>query len=130
MIERRFILRSENIRAGMLAFLARLDISKTLEVVVREYVEKRTLEQNARLWLLHSRAAEFVGCSAADMHEDMLCEFFGYTEVRMPSGDLKRIPLKRSSTRNKKEFRDFMDKVEMFYIEKLGVYLDCEREAA
>lgn len=129
MIERRFILRSEHIRAGVAAFLAKLDITKPIEVVVRDYIERRSHEQNARLWLLHTAAAEVVGCSPADMHEDMLCEHYGYTEARMPSGDLKRIPLKRSSQRDKKEFRAFMEFVENFYIEKLGVYLD-QREAA
>jgi hypothetical protein len=32
--------------------------------------------------------------------------------------------LKRSSQRNKKEFAEFMEKVEAFYISELGVYLE------
>ena len=129
MNERRFILRSENIRAGFLAFIVKLDISKPIEVVVRDYFEKRSLEQNARLWALHTLAGDFVGCTAEDMHEDMLCMVYGYEERKMLSGYVKRIPLKRSSARNKKEFRDFMEKVETFYISELGVFLD-EQQAA
>ena len=85
--------------------------------------ERRSLSANARLWKLHSLAAEHVGCSPADMHEDMLAEHFGYTEVSLPSGAYKRIPLKRSSTRDKKEFRDFVEFVEEFYGSNLGVWL-------
>lgn len=129
MSERRFVLHNDFIRRNLLGFLQKLDFSTPMEVIVRPYVEKRTLEQNARLWLLHTKAAEYVGCSAEDMHEDMLCKVYGYTEVRMPSGDQKRIPLKRSSARNRKEFAAFMEQVEAFYISELGVWLD-QREAA
>jgi len=129
MIERRFILRSEFVVRNLLAFLGKLDISKPIEVIVRPFVDKRSLEQNARLWLLHTKAAEFVGCTPEDMHEEMLCKVYGYSEVKMPSGYMKRIPLKRSSQRNRKEFAQFMEQVEEFYISELGVYLD-QQEAA
>lgn len=129
MNERRFVLHSEFILTNLIAFLRKIDFAAPMEVIVRPYVERRSLEQNARLWALHTKAAEFVGCSAEDMHEDMLCKVYGYTEVRMPSGDQKRIPLKRSSARNRKEFAAFMEQVEAFYISELGVWLD-QREAA
>lgn len=124
--ERRFILRNEFVRKNVLAFIEKLPFD--MEIVIKPWIEKRTVMQNARLWALHTLAGNHVGCSAEDMHEDMLCQFYGYKEVRMPSGDLKRIPLKRSSQRNKKEFGEFMEKVEAFYISELGVWLD--REAA
>ncbi len=129
MNERKFILHNDFIRTNVLGFLGKLDLGVTWEVIVRPFVPKRTLEQNARLWLLHTRAGEFVGCTAEDMHEEMLCKIYGYSEVRMPSGYMKRVPLKRSSARNKKEFAQFMEQVEAFYISELGVMLD-QREAA
>ena len=88
------------------------------------HIAKRTLSQNARLWLLHTAAAKHVGCSPDDLHEDRLCAVFGYTDVKMPSGVIKQIPLRRSSELNKKEFREFMDQVEAFYISELGVFLE------
>lgn len=94
------------------------------QVEVGPIKEARSLTQNARLWKLHSLAAEVTGCSPARMHEDMLAEHFGYTEKRLPSGDLERIPLKRSSTRDKKEFGAFMEFVESFYGQQLGVWLE------
>jgi hypothetical protein len=124
MQERRFVISSESVRRNVAAFIAKLPLEKPVEVFVRDYVEKRSLEANARLWALHSKAAEFVGCSAEDMHEEMLCKFYGYSEVRLPSGHMKRIPLKRSSARNRKEFGHLMEQVEAFYISELGVYLE------
>jgi hypothetical protein len=129
MDSRTFVLRNDFIRTNLLSFLGKLDLVVTMEVIVRPFVEKRTLEQNARLWLLHTKAAEFVGCTAEDMHEEMLCKVYGYSEVKMPSGYMKRVPLKRSSARNRKEFAQFMEQVEAFYISELGVWLD-QLEAA
>jgi hypothetical protein len=126
MNERRFVLQSDVVRANLLAFLQKLDLGKPIEVIVRPYIARRTLEQNARLWLLHTKAAEYVGCTAEEMHEDMLCMVYGYREVKMPSGDVKRIPLKRSSQRNRKEFNEFMEHCEAFYIRELGVWLGQE----
>jgi hypothetical protein len=123
-IERRFIIGSESVRRNVSAFIAKLPFEKPVEVFVRDYIEKRSLEQNARLWALHSKAGDFVGCTAEEMHEDMLRMVYGYKEVTMPSGHVERVPLKRSSTRNRKEFAEFMEKVEAFYIAELGVYLE------
>lgn len=96
------------------------------DVRIERHVEHRTLKQNARLWKLHQLAAEHVGCGAQEMHDDMLCEHFGAVEVTMPSGAIRRIPVKRSSQRNVKEFAAFMEFVESFYIRQLGVFLGDE----
>lgn len=117
------ILSNESRRAHAIKVISGLSIDELWAVEIEPYKQKRTNAQNARLWALHTLAAAHVGCSSAEMHEDMLCEHFGYTEVTMPSGIIKRTPLKRSSTRDKAEFRAFLDFVENFYIAKLGVFL-------
>ena len=101
-----------------------VDDGEVWDIIIGRHIAKRTLSQNARLWLLHTAAAKHVGCSPDDMHEDRLCAIFGYTEVKLPSGVIKQVPLKRSSDLDKKEFREFMDQVEAFYISELGVFLD------
>jgi hypothetical protein len=128
MIERQFILRNDSIRGNMISFLRKIDLSPILEVIVRPYIEKRTLEQNARLWKLHSLASEHTGHSAEEMHEFALMRYFGTREISV--GKLtQQVPLKRSSQKNRKEFRDFMESTEAWYIQEFGVYLD-QREAA
>ena len=104
-------------------FLARLKTDRPVRITLDEYVDKRTSDQNARLWKLHTLAANEVGVSAEDMHEEMLCQHYGYTEIRLPSGRIKNVPLKRSSQRNKKEFSLFMEFCEAFYATELGVIL-------
>ena len=117
------IITNEAQRDRAAKIVSMLPVDKPFDVTICPHVDKRTNEQNARLWKLHTLAAEHIGCSAEDAHEDALCRFFGYTEVRMPSGDVKRIPLKRSSTRDKAEFAKFMEATEIFYVTELGVFL-------
>lgn len=118
------IIDSEQKRDRAIAVLSKLPIDKPLDVTIQPHVEHRSLTQNARLWALHTLAAEVVGCSPADMHEEMLCQHYGYTEVKMPGSYVRRIPLERSSTKNKAPFARFMEFVETFYITNLGVWLE------
>lgn len=99
-----------------------------LDITVKEFVPKRTLSQNARLWKLHTMASEVTGYTPEEMHEEALCHHYGFAEkevVSLMTGrkEMKRVPLKRSSARDKKEFREFMDKTEMWYADHLGIWL-------
>lgn len=83
---------------------------------------QRSLPQNSRLWALHTLASRETGYTPDELHELMLCKFFGTKDVEL--GGIKRtVPLKRSSARDKQEFREFLDAVEMFYASELGVWL-------
>ena len=101
-----------------------VDDGEVWDVIVGRHISRRSNTANARLWLLHTAAAKHVGCSPEDMHEEMLSRHFGYNEVKMPTGVIRRIPLKRSSGLNKKEFAELMESTEIFYLEELGVFLD------
>ena len=90
---------------------------------IDRHVEHRSAKQNSRLWALHQKAGAHVGCSAAEMHEAMLCEHYGANEVQIPGGATLRVPVKRSSQRNVKEFAAYMEFCEEFYIKNLGVFL-------
>ena len=83
---------------------------------------QRTLSQNSRLWALHQLAANETGHSPDELHELMLCKFFGTKEVEF-AGIRRTVPAKRSSAREKQEFREFLDNVENFYASELGVWL-------
>lgn len=96
------------------------------EVEIKRHVKRRSNNQNSRLWLLHQKAAAHVGCGAEEMHEEMLCEHFGATEIKMPNGQIRRVPVKRSSARDVAEFAVFMEFCESFYISTLGVFLGDE----
>lgn len=125
MNERRYIVTTQRQVENVSRFLKGLELSKPLELIVREYIEQRTTNQNSRLWSLHALASEVTGYRPDDLHELALKRFFGTKEVKV-GDDVLVVPLKRSSMRDKKEFAAFMEATEQFYIEHLGVWLDKE----
>jgi hypothetical protein len=52
----------------------------------------------------------------------MLSKFFGTKTIEV-GGVTREVPLKRSSARDKQEFREFLDNVENFYASQLGIWL-------
>lgn len=84
---------------------------------------QRTLSQNSRLWALHQLAANETGHTPDELHELMLAKHFGTKTIEV-AGIRREVPAKRSSTREKQEFRAFLDFVENFYASELGVWLE------
>lgn len=103
--------------------ISALALERPWLVKVEPWHEKRSTTQNARLWALHQKAAAHTGMSADDMHEIALCRFFGYEEKTI-GGIIRQIPLERSSTKNKKQFGEFMEATEAWYISELGIWLE------
>jgi len=123
------VLDSEQRRARALDILGKLPLAQPWEVTIAPHKERRSSLQNARLWALHTRAGEVTGYAPEEMHEIALCRHFGYTERECKNPltgeiELRRIPNKRSSQRDKKEFAGFMEATEAFYISELGVWLE------
>ena len=117
------ILDSEDRRAHALKVLSLVSLDKPKIVTIDDYREPRSLSANARLWALHSKAAEVTGYSAEEMHEFALCRHFGYAD-KACGKITRRMPLKRSSTRDKKEFAEFMEATEAWYITDFGAWLE------
>lgn len=127
MSERIFTVETEQQRTWLSTHIVRQPVP--FQAALGPVKEPRTLSQNARLWLLHTAASKVCGYTPEEAHEEMLCAHYGYTEEERKNpwtGEIerKRKPLKRSSSRDKKEFRLFMDFVENFYAEQLGVWLE------
>ena len=129
MTGRTFILDTPERKDRCVSVIGRLPLdNKVWDVTVEPHMARRTNSQNTRLWLLHTAAGEHTGYSPEEMHEYSLCRFFGFAEREVKdlfTGEIKtkRVPLKRSSTRNKKEFAQFMEETEIWYIEEFGVFL-------
>lgn len=116
------VMDSEERRAYALKVIAALPIEPAQDIEISRHIDRRTNAQNRRLWLLHAAAGKEVGMSEGEMHEEMLCLKYGFVFVKTPWGE-RKTPLKRSSTRDKKEFAEFMTFVEETYIKELGVFL-------
>jgi hypothetical protein len=118
-----FVIETPEQLARLLQFLAKRELP--MQVEVGPIREQRSVSANSRLWALHQMASKETGYTPDELHELMLSKFFGTKTIEV--GGVKReVPLKRSSTREKAEFREFMDNVENFYASELGVWLDQE----
>lgn len=123
------VIDSEARRQHAIKVLSLLPIDKPKCLTVEDWRPKRSNVANARLWALHALAAEATGYSAEDMHEFALCRHFGFEAVEVidpltHKKESRRIPLKRSSLRNTKEFTAFMEQTEIWYISEFGVFLE------
>jgi hypothetical protein len=118
-----YVIETADQLSRLLSFIAKRDLP--IQVEIGPVREQRSVSQNSRLWALHSLASKETGYTPDELHELMLCKFFGTKDVEL--GGIKRtIPAKRSSTREKREFRDFLEAVETFYASDLGVWLGKE----
>ena len=117
------VIKDEVTRERAVKILLGLSVERPWAMTVEPWYSKRSNAQNARLWLLHAKASQTTGYAPEEMHELMLCRFFGFQDVEF-GGVKRQVPLKRSSQRDKKEFGEFMESVESFYISELGIFLD------
>lgn len=123
MTPRTFIIDGPEKLANVCKFLGNLSTDTALILSVADYVPPRSLSQNSRLWMLHTKASEVTGHSAEEMHEFALMRHFGVREIVV--GEIvMRLPVKRSSTRNKEEFSGFMEATEAWYINELGAWIE------
>lgn len=91
------------------------------EVTVKPWEPRRSVDANRRLWALHQEAARATGHSVDEMHEYCKLKFLPRVMVKVGK-DEREVP-GRSSKLTVKQFRDFMDQCEAFYISELGVVL-------
>lgn len=125
-MSRSFHIETHDQRERLLSFIKARELP--IQVDVGPIRTQRSTAQNSRLWALHALASKETGYAPEELHELMLCRHFGTKEIDM-AGHRMTVPLKRSSTREKAEFRDFLESVESFYASELGVWLGQDEES-
>lgn len=58
--------------------MTKLDFSKQWEVIIKEKEDKRTLEQNSRLWKLYTSIGDYLGYTKDEVHDLMGFKFLRY----------------------------------------------------
>ena len=117
-----FIVDTEAKRTRAAGILGKLPLDGRIwDVSIKPYQSRRSVDANRRLWALHKLAADETGHSVDELHELCKAMFLPRKEIEV-AGE-KREVCGASHKLNKKDFRDFMEQVEAFYIEKLGVFL-------
>lgn len=91
-----------------------------ITVTVEKYRNKRSTDQNRRYWAILSALGNHVGLTSEEMHNEVLCEHFGYELVEWRGTEHKR-PLQRSSKLTTVEFSALMDVAERWAVEE-GVF--------
>jgi hypothetical protein len=117
-----FILDTEDKRARCAKRILALPLEGQIwDVTVKEWEPRRSVEANRRLWALHQEAARATGHSIEELHELMKLKFLPRSTVKV--GEFEREVAGSSAKLTKQEFREFMEAVESFYIQELGVVL-------
>lgn len=87
------------------------------EIHVRPRKDKRTLEQNSRLWSLYQSIGDHIGLSGDDVHELM-----GYKFLKLEREINKQIVVSIKSTTklNTNEMADYQMKIESWAATEIG----------
>lgn len=129
MDERQFILRTGDERAACAVFVSRLPAEPVMEVTVRPYKSKRSVEQNRLYWGVYLKTiADHTGHTAEELHELFKAKFLYRENLTVCGTDL---PMFASTTKlNTREFTDFLDRVQQFAQHELGCYLPADERYA
>lgn len=123
----RFVLRADDtVRVNVLAnckrFLDALSPAKSWRIEIVEHRERRSDAQNRFLWgVCYAELQRATGQDAADWHEYMLGECYGWETVEM-LGRKKLRPLRRSSKMDKAEFAQYVEFIQRRAAEH-GIYI-------
>lgn len=107
--------------------LHKLPAGKAWLIKVEELKPRRSENQNALMWVMYEeilkRGGEAMGgWTKADLHVFFLCRHFG-EEIKELFGVKRRVPLRTSSGLNKQEMADYIQSIEVFAAQELGIAL-------
>ena len=129
MNDQHFIVRDLSIRQNAVSAVAHITQEPLCEVIIREYVENRSLEQNSYLHALFRNMAKKYSESYGDQFSPdawklfFKRKFLGSESVTMPGGDV--VEVERSTARqNKTEFSEFVNSVLEYSALEFGINLD------
>ncbi len=106
-------------RADQFRRMAAKAATHGLEIDIAPIKPRRSLEANARYWVIITALADYVGMSKAEMHTECLSEMHGYDLVEFRGSAHKR-PRGRSHNLSREDFGQLMEIAERWAAE-MGV---------
>ena len=102
-----------------------LEANAELEVCIRPYNSKRSIEQNRRLWKLYAKLADEAWVngrrySAETWHEYCKGMFLGYELKAMPDGTELKTPIS-TTTLNTAEMTDYQNRLQAWAAGNFGL---------
>ena len=112
-----------NIEFDCISAQKRLDflIAKKAKVEITEKKNKRTLDQNALLWLWLTCIENETGTDKDDLHEYFKGKFLGFKQ-NVFNGESYDVRLTTKKL-NTAEFTEYLNKINQFASTELGIYL-------
>lgn len=124
----KIIVRNDQLRERTVAELAKLDLARPYVVQIEEYHPPRSLDQNAFLHAVPLRLiCDATGYELEEMKSYLLGEAFGW-ETKDVFGKTVTTPLRRSHKLNTKEFSWFLEWVEQWAMQNLGLLIPRPNE--
>ena len=102
-----------------------LEANAVLEVCIRPYNSKRSIEQNRRLWKIYAKLADEAWVngrrySAETWHEYCKGMFLGYELKAMPDGTELKTPIS-TTTLNTAEMTDYQNRLQAWAAGNFGL---------
>ncbi len=102
-----------------------LEANAELEVCIRPYNSKRSIEQNRRLWKIYGELADKAWVngrrySAETWHEYCKGMFLGYELKAMPDGTEIKTPIS-TTTLNTAEMTDYQNRLQSWAAQEFGI---------
>lgn len=124
----KFIIRDDRIRHNCISHISEMSVITPKLVVITDYVEKRSLDQNAFLHAVPLKLlCEHTGFTLDEMKDYLLGEAFGWRESKIVDR-VVTTPLRRTSDLNRREFSWFIEWIEMWASETLGLRIPRPNE--
>lgn len=115
------VVRNEHLRDVAIDQIRHLSLDPPWVMRLEEYSPRRSLDQNAFLHAVPLRIlADETGHSIEDIKEYLLGEAFGWQDSAVFGTKVQR-PVKRSSQLTTKEFSWFLDWIESWAVQTLGI---------
>ena len=111
----RFIIKNDVVLSNCIKAIQDIKIEDNMQVEIKPYIKKRSLDQNALYHMWVKTIAEYTGYTQSQMHEVFKARLLPiiYREV-----DGKKLTeLTSTTTLNTKQFSDYMREIEAFAIE-------------
>lgn len=122
------VIRNEHLREMAIEEIRHLRLDPPSVMRLEEYSPRRSLDQNAFLHAVPLRIlCDHTGYSIDDMKDYLLGEAFGWRDSEV-FGSKRQYPVRRSSSLTRKEFTWFLEWIESWAAQTVGVIIPRPNE--
>ena len=103
-----------------IAYIKRLELKKCYTIEVKQKRIRRSLSQNSLYWLFLTCIEVETGNNRNDLHEYFKMMFLPADYINIFG---QEIPVRTTTDKDTKQFKDYLDKIQIFASSELGIAL-------